>query len=94
MKFIAFALAAFAVLTTPAFAEPPPYPTPDERAPVHAECLSVNAFGTRFLGRQFDEERAFDETLYQCYLHTDELRIRSCRVIACRTLGGAWKKFP
>ena len=78
----------------PACADAAPYPPLDERAPIRAECLSENADGTRFLGRQVDEEHAFEESLYQCYLHTDELRVRSCRVLACRSVGGQWRGFP
>jgi hypothetical protein len=91
---VVFAIVVLFVSATAAFANEAPYPTlRPARGQFTAECLSSNRSGQRFLGRQFGFVAAQEEANYQCYTHSNEFEIRSCRVIACRLSGGAWRRI-
>ena len=64
---------------------------PEQMEPNSVECISSNRDGRRFVGRDVGQG-SFEESLYQCYIHTDELSIRSCRVDACREPSGMWTR--
>ncbi|MGZ3652555.1 MAG: hypothetical protein ACXVB9_16425 [Bdellovibrionota bacterium] len=78
----------------PALADQPLFP---DIPPVNGEetlkveCVSQNRSGQRFLGRQVNEQFAVEEANYQCYVGSSEFVSHSCRVTACREIGGTWK---